>query len=101
MVIYATSLDEHTRKLKELLRRLKDARLILQPEKLHFLKKEMTYLGHIKTRDAVKPDPRIFLELIGYYRKFIPDFTKREKPLTYLLQERIPFKWNETEQTTF
>ena len=101
IVIYAQDLKEHDRKLRALLLRLRDAGLTLQPEKCHFLRREITYLGHIITREGVKPDPRKieavknfpiprtkknikqFLGLIGYYRRFIPEFAKISKPLTH------------------
>jgi hypothetical protein len=31
--------------------------LKLQPEKCEFLRKEVSYLGHVITEDGVKPDP--------------------------------------------
>ena len=49
IVIYATSLEEHSRKLKSLLGHLKTAGLALQPEKCYFLKREIAYLGHVIT----------------------------------------------------
>ena len=46
IVIYAKSLKEHNQKLEKLVGRLKTAGLVLQPEKCHFLRKEIGYLGH-------------------------------------------------------
>lgn len=57
IVIYANSLTEHTRKLKSLLARLQGAGLALQPDKCHFLRKEIGYLGQLITENGVKPDP--------------------------------------------
>ena len=34
-----------------------------------------------------------FLGLIGYYRKFIKDFTKIAKTLTLLTQQQVKFDW--------
>jgi len=63
------------------------------------------YLGHIITKDGIRPDPsklyavekfsmprkikgvQSFLGLAGYYQKFIEDFSKIAKPLTKLLEE--------------
>ena len=58
IVVYSSSLEEHSQKLKKLLGRLKTAGLTLQPEKCHFLRREITYLGHVITENGVKPDPR-------------------------------------------
>jgi len=52
IVIYARSLQEHERKFNQLVKRLRDAKL-LQPDK--FLRRE-TYLGHVIRKDEVKPD---------------------------------------------
>ena len=34
-----------------------------------------------------------FLGLAGYYRRFIPDFSKIAKPMTWLLQKDMRFVW--------
>ena len=111
IVVYGSSLEDHSRKLRALLGRLKSAGLTLQPEKCQFLKREITYLGHIITQTGVKPDPRKidavkkfrtpknqknikqFLGLIGYYCRFIPDFAKIAKSLNELLKKGIKFEW--------
>ena len=110
IVVYSSSLEEHSQKLKKLLGRLKTAGLTLQPEKCHFLRREITYLGHVITENEVKPDPRKieavknfprpknrknvkqFLGLIGYYRRFIPEFAKLAKPLTVLTKLGVKFR---------
>src|SRR5699024_7518351 len=76
-----------------------------QLDKCEFLRKEVTYLGHIITPDGVSPNPqkvdavqrypipktkteiKSFLGLLGYYRKFIKDFAKVTKPLTLCLKK--------------
>ena len=110
MVIYADSLEEHTRKFRILLERLDKANLTPQPEKCLFLRKEVCYLGHVITQEGVKPDPKKveavqkfpqpknaknikqFLGLAGYYRRFISDFFTIAKPLSFLLKKNVLFK---------
>jgi len=36
-----------------------------------------------------------FLNLAGYYRRFIPDFSKVPKPMTKLLQKDVKFVWSQ------
>ena len=119
IVIYSRSLEEHAVKFNRLMKRLKDANLKLQPDKCEFLRTEVAYLGHIIGSDGVKPDPRKieaitkfpqprnaknikqFLGLVGYYRRFIPQFSKIAKPLTDLLKKDKPFSWQNAQADAF
>ncbi|XP_011638902.1 uncharacterized protein LOC105428340 [Pogonomyrmex barbatus] len=53
IVIYASSLKEHEAKFNKLANRLRTARLRLQSDKCEFLRKEVTYLGHVITKDGL------------------------------------------------
>lgn len=119
IVIYANSLKEHREKFEKLLGRLKSAGLVLEPDKCKFLCKEIGYLGHIISKDGVRPDPKKleavskfpqpknrrnikqFLGLAGYYRKFIPNFAKIAKPLTNLLKIENKFNWGLEAEAAF
>ena len=119
IVVYSSSLEEHANKLKKLLGRLQTAGLTLQPEKSHFLQKQIAYLGHVITQYGVKPDPRKieavqkfsrpktrknikqFLGLIGYYRRSIPGFAKLAKPRTHLTKLGVKFHWEKSQQEAF
>lgn len=119
IVIYASSLEQHSSKLKAIFDRLKLNNLKLQPDKCEFLRREVSYLGHVITSDGVKPNPdkvsainnfpvpvdqksiKIFLGLVGYYRKFISNFAQIAKPLTLLLKKDTPFVWTDKQQISF
>ena len=99
--------------------RLRQARLRLQPDKCEFLRYKVSHLGHITSEDRVKPDPKKieavskfprpkkaknikqFLGLAGYYRRFIPNFSKIAKSLTQLLKKDITFKWLKNQENAF
>jgi len=88
-----------------LFRRLRKYNLKLQTDKCEFLWKEVTFLGHKISDRGVEPDARkvesvknfptpkkvnqlkSFVGLVGYYRKFIPQFSKIAAPLHKLLQK--------------
>jgi hypothetical protein len=36
----------------------------------------------------------MFLGMVGYYRRFIPDFSKVAKPITKLLKTQTKFVWS-------
>jgi hypothetical protein len=42
-----------------------------------------------------------FLGLAGYYRRFIPDFSRIAKPMTELLKKGVKFVWDEDCQKAF
>lgn len=105
IVVFSTSLQEHIINLEKVFERLRESNFKVQLDKSEFLKLETSYLGHIISRDGIKPNPdkitaiqnypipttpkeiKQFLGLVGYYRKFIPDFAKVTKPLTQCLKK--------------
>jgi hypothetical protein len=44
---------------------------------------------------------RSFLGLAGYYRQFIPDFSKIAKPMTELLKKEVKFYWDDKCEEAF
>ncbi|GKB01882.1 reverse transcriptase domain-containing protein [Tanacetum coccineum] len=105
--------------IEESVKRCKDAHLVLNWEKCHFMVKEGYVLGH-KVSDAglevdkakidvisKLPPPtnikgvRIFLGHAGFYQRFIKDFSKIARPITKLLEKDIPFEFNDECQKAF
>ncbi|KAG5319556.1 POL3 protein, partial [Pseudoatta argentina] len=90
----------------KLAERLRKANLKLQPDKCEFLRKEETDPQNIH---AVENFPRSndpkgikqFLDLAGYYRRFIPVFSKTTRPLTNLLKKDINFEWSNAQEQAF
>jgi hypothetical protein len=50
--------QDHNEKLRNVFGRLRKHNLKLQPDKCEFLRKEVTFLGHVVTKDGVKPDEK-------------------------------------------
>lgn len=118
-MIYGSTLEEHLKRLGELLERLRRANLKVNLLKCQFAVAEVTYLGHIVTSEGVKPDPsklkavkdfprprnakevRGFLGLAGYYRRYIPYFADIAKPLTQLVGKSATFNWGKEQEDAF
>ena len=101
---------DHLRALRELLDRLRAACLTVKPSKCMFGYFELCFLGHFVgkgklrpldekvqaakkcSRPTTKKQVRSFLGLIGYYRKFIPNFSTVAFPLTELTRKGSPSK---------
>jgi hypothetical protein len=80
---------------------------------------QLAFFGHVisaggvlvdlgKLRDVLNWKPPIdvleicnFLELVGYYRRFIQDFSNIAKPMTRLLEKGKVFKWTQDCQDGF
>ena len=85
--------------------------LKLKLEKCCFFKKHTQYLGHLISAEGIQPRPeklesiakmpapknpkevKQFLGLVGYYRKFAPQFIDISRVLTHLMKKDVEFKW--------
>lgn len=115
IIIIGKNLQDHLNNVSKILKRLSDFNLKIQLDKCEFLRRETEFLGHIIAPDGIKPDPekirkiqewklpsnqkeiKQFLGLVGYYRRFIKDYSKLTKPLTKLLQKDEKVNLNDQE----
>ncbi|GJT50520.1 reverse transcriptase domain-containing protein [Tanacetum coccineum] len=117
--VFGNSFDKCLNNLDKMLQRCKDAHLVLNWEKCHFMVKEGIVLGHKVSRARLKVDKdkinvisklppptnikgvRSFLGDVGFYRHFIKDFLKIARPITKLLEKDTPFEFNDECQKAF
>ncbi|MEE8207366.1 MAG: RNase H-like domain-containing protein, partial [Nitrosomonadaceae bacterium] len=129
IIIFSATPEEHLVRLEAVFKKLAAAGLKLKPSKCEFFKKEITYLGHLISKEGVATDPkkvevilnweapktvyhvRSFLGFAGYYRKYIDGFSKIVKPITNLTRglestssrvaKKTMVEWGELEQEAF
>jgi hypothetical protein len=112
ILFYSKNEEEHEQHLRITLQRLCDHQLYAKFSKCACWIKEVSYLGHVISAEGIVVDPRKvqevldwksprsvtqicgFLGLAGYYRRFIPNFSKIDKPMTKLLEKEAKFKWS-------
>lgn len=57
LIVFTDTLEEHDCRLMHVLSRLKELGLKLSPEKCHFFKRSVKYLGHVVSENGVETDP--------------------------------------------
>ena len=119
ILIYSKNEEDHAEHLRIVLQRLRDHHLYAKFSKCEFWLDSVKFLGHTISSDGISVDPtkvqevmdwesptsvhqiRSFLGLAGYYRRFIPDFSRIAKPMTELLKKGVKFVWNDKCEEAF
>jgi hypothetical protein len=119
ILVYSKNEKEHAGHLHVVLQRLREHRLYAKLSKCDFWLKEIKFLGHTMSQAGIVVDPdkvqevmnwkppttvrqiRSFLGLAGYYRRFIPDFSRIAKPITKLLKKEVKFVWGQKCEDAF
>nr|GEY02618.1 reverse transcriptase domain-containing protein [Tanacetum cinerariifolium] len=108
-LVFGDSFSACLTNLDKILNRCEETNLVLNWEKCHFTYRECIVLGHKISKSGIEvdrakvdviaklPHPttikgvRSFLGHVGFYRRFIQDFSKIARPMTHLLEKETPF----------
>jgi len=119
LVVYSRSVNEHMEHVRAVLQRLQEAGFIFNSDKMTIGASEIKYLGHLlsfrgimvlaERVEAIKAYPRPtnlgtlrrFIEMTGFYARFIPDFSKRAAPVHALKRKEAKFIWAQEHQSAF
>jgi hypothetical protein len=119
ILIFSKSEGEHRRHVRQVLDRLRRARLFAKAEKCEFHRTSVDFLGFTVSPSGVSVDPsrieavtswptptrlkalQSFLGFANFYRRFIADFSGIVTPLTRLTRKSVPFVWSEQCQHAF
>jgi hypothetical protein len=119
ILIYSKTREDHANHICVILQLLRDHRLYAKFSKCEFWLDSVKFLGHTISSEGISVDPtkvqevmdwepptsvhqiRSFLGLAGYYRRFIPDFSKIAKPMTELLKKEVKFYWDDKCEEAF
>nr|GFB49292.1 reverse transcriptase domain-containing protein [Tanacetum cinerariifolium] len=107
--VFGNSFETCLSRFDKMLQRCEDTKLCLNWEKSHFMVKEGIVLGHKISKNRIEVDKakvdvitklphptnvkgvQSFLGHVGFYRRFIKDFSKISRLMTHLLEKDTPF----------
>ncbi|KAM0787484.1 hypothetical protein ACM66B_003559 [Microbotryomycetes sp. NB124-2] len=119
ILIFSENSDDHVKHVREVLRRLVDARLYCNPKKCEFHKTSTSYLGFNISAGGVSmeqskvesinswPVPTTvkqlqeFLGFANFYRRFIQGYSRIASPLTRLLKKDVEFNFDSAALAAF
>jgi hypothetical protein len=119
ILVYSRNEQGHTMHLHTVLQRLRDHHLYAKLSKCDFWLREIKFLGHTFSQDGISVGPekvqevmdwkppttvrqvQSFLGLAGYYRRFIPDFSRIAKPMMELLKNGVKYEWSQKCEDAF
>ena len=114
-----SDLPKHRECVHRILDKLKQHDLYLKPEKCQFEKDQVEFLGVVLKGGTIQMDPtkikgvadwpqprnvrdvRAFLGFTGFYRYFIPNYSKIARPLIDLTKRATTFHWHEPQVKAF
>lgn len=121
VAIFSDTWEAHIEHLRGVFSRFRDAGLTMKAEKCRFGCAHATYLGHVVGQGTRRPselkmapiagfpqprsktDIRSFLGLVGYYQRYIPNYSQMASPLTDALRKGAPNNvlWDDTKENSF
>ena len=110
VIVFSRTFEEHVEHVRTVIRRLRQHGVKLKAKKCKLFKREVHCLGRVISEQGYKMDPsniqavlslkerqprtvgevRQLLGLLGYYWRYIPDFSRLARPLFNLLQSNEP-----------
>lgn len=105
ILVFSKTKEDHVKHVRQVLDRLRKARLYLHLKKCEFHTQQTEYLGFIVSNKGISVDPkriktiqdwpeprsvhdiRVFIGFLNYYRRFIHHFSRIALPLTVLTRK--------------
>jgi len=119
ILIYADDLAELRRLTLRVFEIVRQSSLYLKASKCEFEKTSLVFLGFVISARGIESNPsfvntirsfpvpkclkdsRAFIGVVGYYRRFVPGFSKIAAPINELTRKDRVFEWGPAQQTAF
>ena len=111
--------QDHDRNLRSLLERCQERNIKLNREKFMFKCSQVPFIGHLLTREGLKPDPQKveaicnmpkpedvqavqrFVNTVKYLSRFPEDLSDMSEPLRRLTHKDVPWEWSQEQEEAF
>ena len=119
VLVFGKDEEQHNKRLKGVMERIRDARVTLNPSKCEFAKMELKFLGHIIDGQGIRADPekttaiteyatpntvpqlRRFMGMVNQLGKFSSNLAELRQPLRQLLSKRSTWLWGPAQAEAF
>ena len=119
LLIWGENEEQHDARLEQVLKRARHRNLRLNKDKSQIKLEKIRYIGHILSKDGLKPDPKKieaitkmntpkskeevqrFLGMVTYLAKFIPNLSQTASPLRALLEKDVEWHWTQQQAMSF
>ena len=118
IVIYSKTLSDHIKHVNAILEIMRQKNIYINREKCSIIQREIKFLGHRISREGVKiSDEKVkamrgikspatkkelhsTLGLLTWFKKFVPNYSKKTRPLWEVFKAD-KFKWSEGAEKTY
>ena len=119
ILVFSDSFEQHLLHLTDVIDKLSQAGLTINPKKVQLCAQKINYLGHVLTPGFLYPDPTLvlaieqfptptdklavqrFMGMANFQRDFIPSLSTLSLPLTKLLRKNVAWEWTSEQQVAF
>ena len=119
ILVFGSDVEEHDATLKAVEDALSASGVLLNPAKSKLRQSSLTFLGHVVSRDGIRPDPkklsaisalptptdvaslRRALGMFTFLTKFLPDMANISAPLRELLKADSHWTWEDAQERAF
>lgn len=119
LLIWGETKQQHDERLRQVLERARVKNFKLNKEKCRVGLEEIKYLGHVFSKEGLKPDQskieavkkmptpeckkdmERFLGMVTFLAKFIPNMSQHTEPLRGLTRDDVAWKWRDEHQHAF
>ncbi|GFV75545.1 retrovirus-related Pol polyprotein from transposon 17.6 [Trichonephila clavipes] len=119
IIVLSETFEKHMFDLKTIFERLLHFKLKANREKCHFASSRVRYFGFWITQKGIEVDPekvasildipppknvkelQSFLQTCSWFRRYIQDFAKISRPLSYLTKKKVKWQWGFDQQNAF